>query len=994
MTNLINQRRKALLHSTFIVSAFCIGAAGAALAQDAPTPVATAPAAEDVVIVKGFRGSLQNALAIKKRSAGTVDSILGEDIGKFPDSNLAESMQRIPGVTLSRGDGGEGRNISVRGLGPQFTRVRLNGLEGSSQIGASDIYGAANNGRSFDFNAFPTEIFSSLTARKTGSADVEEGSLGATVDLRSPRPYDFREESVFSVTARGVYNEISDKIDPRVSVIAGKKFADSNFGILASLSYSDRNLREVGYSAVDILSASMGGNQLGSGATAMPFCSPIGVTPVSPSPTAQAAKGATATDCSTNNPRTGTVAAWNTIMALRSPLEPNTPGSGAFFPRIPRFVNSEQDSQRFGGTLTLQWKTDDTNISLDYLYSRFEVERRDNYIAGLSFARNVNNNGQPMVSVKDIEFDANGSLVYGLFDGVDVRSEGLVDQFITNYSQISLNVSHRFNDRFEVSGYFGTSKSTRDDPMRLQTFIDAIDTDNWSIDYRDGETTPVIKFGFDVSDPANFAYAPAQADGTVTGGFSVQGKPQWNNTKNDTLNLDAKWTATDELTVKFGVQSRDIDFTQINKNLIPSQVAVKPLPSGVTLDSITRQISGLDDLWGQGAPASWVAVDSAKWRDVFDFDSFQYCGTECGAGSSRVHEVTRSAYLMAEFNTDRFFAVPIRGDVGVRYFKTDQTASGIIPVAAPAGSTYPNVGKLNVVEREYDDLLPSANVVVEFQPDLLARFSAAKVLSRPDLGNLIPTASVTATTRTGTVNNPFLDPIRANTFDAGIEWYFRPGSVLSAGYFYKDIETFIQRVNTQAPYSELGLPDSLLDNTNSVPSDIFTVSRLVNTKGGPLKGIELNLQAELDFLPGFWSKFGVLANYTHIESEIEYVLTSAGGVATSTTTNNLTGLSPDSASATLYWEDDRFSIRSTANYRSKYIRGIPASRGSDLQGNDDTLYVDLSASWNLSDQWKLILEAQNLTDEQNRLYIDSVREDTLFELRNGRTITFGVNYKY
>jgi TonB-dependent receptor len=196
-------------------------------------------------------------------------------------------------------------------------------------------------------------------------------------------------------------------------------------------------------------------------------------------------------------------------------------------------------------------------------------------------------------------------------------------------------------------------------------------------------------------------------------------------------------------------------------------------------------------------------------------------------------------------------------------------------------------------------------------------------------------------------------------------------------------------VTEQVPYRDLGLPDSLLDNTNTLPTEIFTVGRFQNTPGGPLKGVELNLQAELDFLPGFWSKFGVLANYTHVESEIDYVLS-----ATATTTADLIGLSRNSASGTLYWEDDTFSIRTTANYRSKYIRAIPASPGSDLQGNDETLYVDLSASWNLSDRFKLILEAQNLTDEQNRLFIDSVREDTLFELRNGRTITFGVNYKY
>ncbi|EGF92891.1 tonB-dependent receptor family protein [Asticcacaulis biprosthecium C19] len=964
-------------------------AATAAMAQDAPA----ATPADEVVVVKGFRGALKSALGIKKRSAGTVDSILGEDIGKFPDANLAESMQRIPGVVLSRGDGGEGRQISVRGLAAQFTRVRVNGMEASSQIGAADIYGAANNGRSFDFNAFPTEIFSSLTARKTSSADVEEGSLGATVDLRAPRPFDSRQDTVFSITARGTYNEISDKVDPKVSLVAGKKFRDSNFGILGTLSYSDRNVREVGYSAVDILSASLGGNQLGSGATAMPFCSPIGITPISPSPTTHAGKGATDTMCSTNNPRTGTIAAWNTIMALRSPVDASAPGGGAFFPRIPRYVNSEQDAKRMGGTLSLQWKNDTTDILVDFLYSKFDVERRDNYIAALSFARSVTNNGQPMVSVKDIAFDSNGSLLYGLFDGVDIRSEGLVDRFETSHAQVNVSFTHQFSDQFEVMGYFGTSASRRNDPMRLQTFIDIIDADNFSIDFRDGETTPIINFGADVGNPASFSYAPALADGTVLGGYSMQGKPQWNNTDNTTVNLDAKWSPSPELSFKAGIQFREADFTQRNLNPIPSALVVKPLPSGVTLASITTTIDGLDDLWGRGAPASWVAIDSAKWRDTFDFEDFKYCGVECGAGNSQIKETTKSAYVMAEFNTDRF-PIPVRGDVGVRYYSTDQVAVGHIPVAAPPGWMYSQVGKRNEVRRSYDDWMPSANVVFEINPNLLARVSAAKVMSRPELGNMIPSAGITATTRTGNINNPFLEPIRANTFDAGLEWYFRPGSLISVGYFYKDIETYIQRVTSQIPYRDLGLPDSLLDNTNTSPTEIFTVGRFENTEGGPLKGFEVNLQAELDFLPGFWANFGVLANYTHIESEIQYILASANGVPTVTATNDLLGLSRKSASGTLYWENDRFSIRSTANYRGKYIRGIPASRGSDLQGNDETLFVDLSASYELSDNLKLIFEAQNLTDEQNRLFIDSAREDTLFELRNGKTFTIGVNYKY
>ena len=176
-----------------------------AMAQEAPvadpaaqqTPETTD---EGEIVVQGFRASLNSALNQKREETAAVDSIVAEDIGKFPDSNLAESMQRVPGVALSRGDGGEGRNISVRGLGAGFTRVRINGMEGTSQTGSSDIYGAGNSGRSFDFNAFPTEIFSSLAVRKTPSADVEEGSLGATVDLQTMRPFDMAKRG-FNATA-------------------------------------------------------------------------------------------------------------------------------------------------------------------------------------------------------------------------------------------------------------------------------------------------------------------------------------------------------------------------------------------------------------------------------------------------------------------------------------------------------------------------------------------------------------------------------------------------------------------------------------------------------------------------------------------------------------------------------------------------------------------------------------------------------------------------
>lgn len=969
--------------SSAIAIASMLIVAAPAIAQEQPAadqPAAADPGVADIVVT-GFRASLNSALGMKRQEAAAIDSIVAEDIGKFPDSNLAESMQRVPGVALARGDGGEGRNISVRGLGAGFTRVRINGMEGSAQTGSSDIYGAGNNGRSFDFNVFPTEIFSALSVRKTPSADVEEGSLGATVDLTAPKPFDQKDDFVLSMTARGVYNELSKKVDPRASLLISKQFGDSGFGILGSLAYQKRHIREVGYSAVDILSANTNGG----------FCSPIGFAPQNPGD--NAVKGADALNCSTGNPRTGSTAAYQTIQDLRRDDLLGVAGSGAFLPRIPRYLNSEQNQERIGGSLTLQFQPDDqTDISVDFLYSRFEVTRRDNYIAAISFARSAANNGQPMTSVRDIEFDENGSLVHGVFDGVDVRSEGLVDHFVSTFKQANVNFKRQLNDRLEVSGIVGFNRSIWDGKKRLQTFMDAIDTDNFSIDFRDGGTTPKLGFGIDVNDPASFTYGPGRADGTVLGGFSFQGKPSRNKTDNLTAEANLKWTLTDAFSIRAGAQYRRSDFLSTFLRPFNADTVVRALPAGTSLADITTTIGGVDKLWGNGAPASWAAIDPEKWASTFGFDAVRYCGVECGGGRSRVREEVSSGYLMANFDLEDAIGFGVRGDAGVRYVKTEMLSSGYVTVASAASPTG-LTGQFAAAKNSYDDWLPSANIVVEPIDNLLLRFSGAKVLARPELGLLTPTSGVNPVTRVGNVNNPFLDPIRATTFDVAVEWYFRPGSLLSAAFFYKDIKSFIQNVNSQVPFNELGLPDALLENSNTLPTELFTVSQPFNTPGGKLKGIELNAQIPFTFFEGFLGNFGFLGNYTRVTSKIDYILASVNGVPTVTTTADLVGLSKNTASATLYYEDEKFSIRTTGNFRDRFIRGIPASPGSDLQGNARTFFMDASASYNVTDRLKIMVEATNLTDEQNRLYIDSQRQDTLFETRIGRTFTFGVTYR-
>ena len=951
------------------------------------------------VVVTGFRGSLNTAITAKRSENAAIDVIASEDIGKFPDSNLAESMQRVPGVALARGDGGEGRNISVRGLAPAFTKVRINGMEGAAQTGSSDIYGAGNNGRAFDFNVFPTEIFSQLAVRKTASADVEEGSLGATVDLKAPSAFDYGDNQVFSITGRGIYNEVSEDVDPRVSMLASKKFFDDTFGVLATFSFQERHTREAGYSAVDILHFGTNANNIGTSTAPilLPFCTPIGWTLTAPSPV-PGTRGATGTDCSAGNARTSDTAAFMEVYnrtndAIRDAAGNLVPGGGAYHPRLPRFVNSEQDTERSGGSLSLQWRpTENTSISLDGLLSRYQQERRDDYILALSFGRNLSNNGQPMVSIKDVEFDDNGSMTYGLFDGVDVRAEGLVDQFVSTYEQLSLDMNHQFNDSFSVHAYAGRSVNDWDGPLRFQTFIDAIDTENFSVDFRGGRDVPIIGFGFDVSNPANFQYAPTPDNNqTVLGGFSLQGKPQENITANNTFELDGSWQMSDAWKVKVGVQYRESHFSSHGSNPLRNATLTRSLPAGVSVGDITRQISGLDDIFGSGAPPSWAAVDLDKWHEVFDIDSIGVCAAPtCGAAQSKIFEDVQTGYLMFNFDSGDRWSMPIRGDFGVRYVMTDQFASGIIPVSAPGTAPVTSFAQYNEVERDYTDTLPSFNIVFELTDNLLARLSGSKVMSRPELGNLAPTSGVTATTRTGNVNNPYLDPIRADTADLSLEWYFSEGSLLSVAYFYKDIESYIQRVTEQVPYRELGLPDSLLDGTPASPTDIFTVGRFQNTPGGPLQGFEINAQVQFSFLPGFWSNFGVLANYTEVDAEIEYFISTTSPPVTA----QLVGMSPTTAAGTLYYENDKFSIRTTASYRDKFFRAIPASPGSDVRGDLSTTYVDAQASWFVNDNLSILLEAQNLTGERSTLYIDDTRENTLFQTEVGTTYTLGATFKF
>lgn len=911
--------------------AFSIGLAlqmsAAAYAQEAAqttdsgqaTPAENTVDTLDTVSVTGYRASVERALDIKRGEAGVVDAIVAEDIGKFPDLNLAESLQRIPGVVITR-DAGEGRNISVRGLGPDFTRVRINGMEALTTVGSTDQNGGSNRGRGFDFNVFASDLFSQLIVRKTAQADVEEGSLGATVDLRTARPFDY---DGFTLVASGQasYADMGDTTDPRVAGLIANTWADGRFGALLSVAYSERRALEEG-----------------------------------------SGSGRWARGTSNNG---------------FNPASPYTPALSAdtFHPRFPRYTLMEHDQKRTGVTASFQFKpTDRTQFALDALYSKIDAVRDEKYIEAISFSRGASQNGKPQTIVRDGVVE-NGALVYGLFDDVDIRSESRHDEWNTVFTQLGLEGEHEFTDNFKISGKLGTSKSEHENPIQTTIIMDKLNVDNYSYDYRGNPYSPVIDYGIDPTDPNGWTLA------------EIRIRPQYVENDFDVAQLDFNWNISPGFRLKGGVQAKDYSFsTRELRRSTEGLTGVPMFTDGTRI--VPADLTDQASLSGvSGSPGTWVIPDYQGIADFYDIysNTGPFALSERAVNTRSVEEEDRGVYLMGEFSAD-LGAIPVSGNVGVRYVRTKQSSTGIATASGTPVAT--------TVSREYSDTLPSMNLVAEITPDFLVRLGAAKVMTRPGLGSLTPgvTVNVSGGARTVSGGNPNLDPIRAKTVDLGFEWYFDEGAMLGLGLFYKDIESFIQTTRVVQPYSASGLPASLLDGTGAGVNDDFVFSVPLNTPGGELTGFEANYTQPFTFLPGKFANLGVQLNYTYVDSQIQY-LTSTGANSFKT---DLTGLSKHSWNATLYYEGERFSGRVSATNRDDFLLQVPATEsGFDVHGQTGTTTVDASVRYKINDKLELSLEGINLTDEPQESWVQNANGQLPLDYsETGRQYLLGLRYKF
>jgi iron complex outermembrane receptor protein len=927
------------------------GASLAALAMAVSAPALAAEAAApdtqvEEVIVTGFRGSLQQALVQKKDAAVAVDTILAEDIGKFPDLNLSESIQRIPGVALAR-DAGEGRNISVRGLSPTFTRVRINGMEALTTTGSSDAAGGTNRGRAFDFNVFASDLFNAITVRKTAEAATEEGSLGATVDLTTARPFDYGGFK-FVASAQQGYNDLSEKYNPRGAFMVSNTWMDGTFGALLSVAYGKRDTKDVGASTVRWAT----GNAFSPG-----FRSALA--------------GAGLTVAQAN---------------------------AAYHPRFPRFDDYTDSSERLGVTGSLQWQPNQATLfTFDALYADFKATREERYLEAPSFSVGgactaaTTASGACGIAQTDVVsgvIDSNNTLVKGTFNNVDLRVEDRFDELETKFTQFNLRGEHEFSDQLKASFLLGHSESKHENPIQTTLTLDQFNVQGYSYDYSQGRV-PLLNYG-----SANLTSPTAWV---LT---QIRERPQAATNTYDAAQVDAFYEFNDSVKLQAGLNYKKYEYvstelrrsngtTTNQETIIPAGVAGIPLSQYTTVTNLN--ISGL------GAPGgtatAWLVPNlsaATSALGLYDPSVFRL-GPEPALGNNNsVDEKDTGGYVEASWKTE-IAGIPFRGNVGVRYVKTEQSASGYTFVSgAPVAIT---------VGREYDDTLPSVNMVLQPTENFLIRFGASKVMARPNLANLTPgaTVSVSGAARTVTAGNPNLDPFRAKAYDLSFEYYFNKDSLISVALFKKKIDSLVQTLSTTGPFTgnAFGLPDSIAvaacgTAVGCSPSASWNFSTPINTPGGDLDGYEISYQQAFTFLPGPLSHTGALLNYTNVKSSINY-LNAAGAVVA---TNDLTGLSRESYNATLYYEDDRFSARVSAAYRSKYLTRVPGQEaGTDVDGTNETFNVDASFQYTFNDHFKFTLEGINLTDEFQDQYNDS-SDRVSFYHHTGREFLVGVRYTY
>ncbi len=956
MSNSFSTHGASLLGRVSLVA--LVLSASAVKAQQVPAAEAAAEPAAEEIVVTGFRASLTKALSIKRDNIAAVDAIVAEDIAKFPDQNLAESLQRIPGIAIQR-DAGEGRAITVRGLGAQFTRVRVNGLE---TVATSTDGASANRDRSFDFNVFASELFSSLVVHKTAEASLDEGSLGAVVDLNTGNPLAGKAGFTAVASVVGSYNDLSKYVGPRLAGLISWRNAEGTFGASLSAAYSRTEIDQLGNNTVRWAQSR--------------FDSVNGTPCFTADGTATGAA----------RPNSGGIYVSNPVCDQ---------AALSFHPRIPRYGRIENDRERLGITSSVQWAPSDrTKLSIDGLFSRFDEERREKWAEVLF--RTL----ERPVDVLNPVYDQNNNMIAGTFNDAPVRTENYYRKSRTEFWQIGGTWDQDVTDSFRFTLLGGASRSNASIPVETTLIYDDRDAQGFQYDYTKMRF-PLIKFGTSVTDPANFQLS------------EIRDRPSSVVNNFRTAQLRTEWDVMQGLTLKAGAVYRRFAFdtTGFTRDTVVcgnggvdrvlGTLTCSPStafgPTAIYGFAGTAALSETVNLGQAGQPAgtttSWVVPGLPAAADFTKL--YQRTAAVDASNTRGVVETVKGAYFQVD-GKGSLFGLDFAANAGLRYVRTDQSSTGLVS------------GVAATVKRNYDDWLPAANIALFPSKDVIIRLAAAKVITRPSLGNLTPGGTIDGFNFRITYGNPFLEPFRATNYDAAVEWYFAPESVFSVALFAKDIASFPIGAARQDTFASTGLPTSVIPPSSPAAvnpeSQLWTINSVVNGTGANLKGAEVAIQGPFKFLPGWLSNFGGIANVTYVDSSADYTVSGPVVVSKVAGTNafgplvnsvqraTLLNVSKWSWNATLYYDDGRFSARASATYRSSFNDALSAT-GNVFEGYGPSFNLDASIRYKVSAHIEVSLEAINLTDNYRFRFTDAVAQRNYENNHFGRTVLLGARFR-
>lgn len=982
---------KIIFTKTRLAAAISLGLVTGAVPALAQEQQAAKPEIE-VIQVSGIRGSLIRSMDVKREASGVVDAISAEEMGKFPDTNLAESLQRITGVTVSRANG-EGSQITVRGFGPEKNLVLLNGRQ---------MPGTGNT-RSYNLENLASDGVSALEVYKTARAENPSGGLGATVNIITAKPLQ-TPGLRYVVSAKGIYdssNKNNDDVTPEISGMLSDTFADEKFGVALSLSHQQRDFQRQ-YANIQGWQANV----------ALPNIDPSRVTDARP-----------------------TDSAGNKV-------------GNYFFPKDMNYGIDDVERERTNGQLTLQFApTDHFVATVDYTASQ-AITGVNTIGWGIwnEFGGNIN----------AYELDKNGTAVYADISGNDGSFTASRSTTEVLARSLGLNLDWQVTEDFHLRLDYHDSDNKTDNGADKglgsdgQIILGSDQLTTKIYDYRTGDIPQASILwrngGYELlpgeidSNFSQFKHSPGKSEIK-----QLQIDSTWYNSvfSIPLVSIKAGLAFTDQTMGGYEAWSGlrgGAGFNPSFTEILPDAMFTRHSTAGF-LDQFSGGGLGMASPYYYSynfdeAIARQMAylTEAVMGDDVYVPDAY-YHGID---SESSVQEETLSVYLQSDWQFDigRF---PARLNASVRYEETDVTSTvrqnvpqQVVWASASEWITQYQPGADNFVTLtgKHDVLLPMFDFRVDLTDELVARLSWGKTIARAPLNHLAGGRSLSGSpkigSRTGSEGNTNLLPYESKNLDLSLEYYYGEGSYASVGFFKKDVKNYISTsVGTfeeqieglhdiyQGPryleaqqqliaagdanpdigdiYQQMlvnghgtGANNNIIQPNANDPLITWLITRPVNGVEKSVDGFELALQ----HLFGE-SGFGVGVNATFVDGDVKFDSSSLE------VQSPLEGLG-DSANFQAFYENHGLSVKVTYAWRDAYLIGVGQGQGSsDAPPQFARTFGqwDMSINYDVNDNLTVFVEGLNLNNETERGY-GRYEEQFLFARQYGPRYTLGVRYSF